>query len=145
MKQGSCSTLELDERERESVDKKRGRRASTTLDESKKKIFCLINTPTNETCAESEDEQDIRRSRSSVEFDMLTGLVIDVDDDEEDDDDKSTEDKVNNQDGDERIAAGKDDQSICILKGPPSMKRIKSWAGSGWVEVELEGMKACNE
>ena len=166
MLQRSCSSLELNERK--SADKKKDP-ASTTLDESKKKIFYLdFDTPTNtnETCAEeSEDEQDIRRrsrmqqgvscSRSndelrrsslSLEFDMLTGLVIDVDDDgeENDDDDKSSEDKGSDLDEDERIAAADDDQTICVLSGPPSIKRIKSWAGTGWVEAKLEGTKACN-
>lgn len=164
MLQRSCSSLdELDERN--SVEKKRDR-ASSTLDESKKKILYLdIDTPTNtnETCTELEDQQDVRRRRKqqgvscksndelrrsslSLEFDMLTGLVIDVDDDnsEDDYDEKSAEDKGSNVDEDERIATVDDDQTICVLSGPPSIKRIKSWAGAGWVEVELEGMKACD-
>ena len=164
MLQRSCSSLD-ELNERKSADKKKDR-ASKTLDESKKKIFYLdFDTPTNtnETCAESEDEQDLRRRRKqqgvscsrsndelrrsslSLEFDMLTGLVIDVDDDnaeENDDDDKSAEDKGSNLDEDERIATADDDQTICVLSGPPSIKRIKSWAGAGWVEVKLEGMNA---
>ncbi len=140
--QRSCSSLELELRERKSADKKNDP-ASTTLDESKKKIFYLdFDTPTNtnETCTELEDQQDIRRRRMqqgvscsrsndelrrsslSLEFDMLTGLVIDVDDDEDADDydGKSAEDKGSNLDEDERIAAADDDQTICVLSGPPT-------------------------
>ena len=128
--------------ERTSVDEKRD---GTTWEESNEPTFFLgIDTTTDEGRIESEEQHSnhdttrrrkqevvyrsnqLRQSSLSIEFDMLTGLALD--------DNDYTEDEESDVDQEERRSAT-DDQMMCILLGPPTIKRMKKfWIYTEWVE-----------